>query len=522
MKGSGAQIIGANVFSANTIQDLIINNPAGVTLQGPLNITGIVNTPIGNLFTGGNLNLLSTAAQTALIDGSGTGNITGNVTMQRYLPSGFGYKYFSSPFQASSVSEFGDDMNLADPFPSFYRYDENRISSGWVSYINPAGILNPMQGYAVNFGSSAAANTADISGIVNNGSLSLTLYNNNNTYTKGFNLVGNPYPSPIDWDALSGWTKTNIDDALYFFKASSSDQYGGTYSTYINKVSSVDGLATNIIPSMQGFFVHVSNGTFPVTGTLALDNSVRITDLTHSFIKSGKGETKPILRLSARFSDDPVSTDPAVIYFDEKAETTFDSKLDALKLMNTDLKVPNLYAFGSDGTKLSIDALPVSLISGCTVPLGIKTNRTGNTIFSVSYLDPLLPVTAIYLSDMTAGVNQDLLGGNEYSLALSAGEYSDRFFLYINSIPADIARIDPDNNLFRTYYSHGILKADINLGVLNDGTLVITNLTGRTIFINKIYDSGHYEFAQEMQPGIYIVTLNSGNKRISKKISVYD
>ena len=62
--------------------------------------------------------------------------------------------------------------------------------------------------------------------------------------------------------------------------------------------------------------------------------------------------------MGATFADDPASTDPMVIYFDEKAQTGFDSYLDALKLMNTDYYVPNLYAFGADGTKLSIDALP--------------------------------------------------------------------------------------------------------------------------------------------------------------------
>ncbi len=169
--------------------------------------------------------------------------------------------------------------------------------------------------------------------------------------------------------------------------------------------------------------------------------------------------------------------------------------------MNTDLKVPNLYAVGSDGSKLSIDALPVSLISGCIVPLGIKTYRTGNIVFRVSHLDPQLSVTSIYLSDVVAGINQDLLPGNEYSLPLAAGEYSDRFFLYINSIPTEIAGVVASNNLFRIYYYEGVLKADINIGDLNNGTLVITNLTGRTIFIRKIFDPGYYEFALEMQPG---------------------
>ena len=297
MNGSASQSIGANIFTGNTIKDLIINNPAGVSLLGSLNVTGIVTVENGDLASDGNLTLRSTVTGTALVDGSGTGAITGNVIMQRYLPSGFGYKYFSSPFQASTVNEFGDDMDLGSAFTTFYRYDENRLvsgnpASGWVSYKTTTNVLNPLAGYAVNFGSSAASNTVDVTGVVSSGTLSVNLYNHNNPYTLGFNLIGNPYPSPIDWDAATGWTKINIDDALYFFKASTTDQYGGTYSTYINGISS-DGVVNNIIPSMQGFLVHVSDGTWPVTGTLAMDNSVRITDLTHSFTKSKSLSNSP-------------------------------------------------------------------------------------------------------------------------------------------------------------------------------------------------------------------------------------
>jgi len=155
-------------------------------------------------------------------------------------------------------------MDLASSWPMFYRYDESRTSSGWVSYSAGTLPLVPLEGYAVNFGSVTAPHTADVTGEVNNGSVSVTLFNNNNAYTKGFNLAGNPYPSPVDWNA-AGWTKTGIDNALYFFRTSTTDEYGGTYSSYVNGISS-DGVADNIIPSMQGFFVHVSDGTYPVTG----------------------------------------------------------------------------------------------------------------------------------------------------------------------------------------------------------------------------------------------------------------
>ena len=520
--GAAAQAIGTDIFTGNTIKNLFVNNSSGVTLQDTLNVSGIVTINTGSLISNGHLVLLSGSAQTALINGAGNGAVTGYVTMQRYLPSGFGYKYFSSPFQDSKVSQFGDDMDLGSAFPSFYRYDENRMlagvpASGWVKYTYPDSILRPMRGYSINFGAISQPDNVDVTGIVNNGSLSLTLFNHNNPYTLGFNLVGNPYPSPIDWDA-PGWTKTNIDNAIHFFKASTTDQYGGTYSSYVGGVSTDPGVATNIIPSMQGFFVHVATGAFPVTGTLRLDNSVRISDLTHSFIKSDPEESKPLLRLTARFSDDPASTDPSVIYFDDNAGTAFDNKFDAFKLMNTDLNVPNLYSVGSDGSKLSIDALPSTLLTGCTIPIGIKTYRAANVVFKVSFISSLLPVTSLYLADLTTGINQDLLSGNEYSVLLASGEYPGRFFLYLNSSPTGITNLIKNELNFKAYFFEGKVIADIDLRGSDEGSVILTDLTGKPLFSYKIFDSGHYEFYPEMKSGLYIITFSTGNHRISRKI----
>lgn len=520
LNGSAAQSIGSNVFENNTIRNLIITNSAGVTLNDTLKVSGIVTVNTGSLVSGGHLVLLSDPAQTALINGTGAGEVTGPVTMQRYLPSAFGYKYFSSPFQDSKVSQFGDDMDLGAAFPSVYRYDENRKleelpASGWIKYSYPDSLLRPMRGYSVNFGSASVPDIADVTGIVNNGAMSLTLYNNNNPYTLGFNLVGNPYPSPVDWNA-AGWIKSNIDNAIHFFKAS--DQYGGTYSSYIGGVSTDPGVATNIIPSMQGFFVHVSNGIFPVTGTLGFDNSVRISDLTHSFIKSEQDESSPMLRLTAGFSDNPSVLDKAVIYFNDNASTTFDGKFDALKLMNTDLNVPNFYSAGTDGSKLSINSLPSSLISGCTIPLGIKISRAGIVVFEIPFVSSQLPVTTLYLADLTAGINQDMLSGNEYSIPLASGDYPGRFFLYLNSSPTGITNLLNNEPGFKAYFFEGRVVADVDLHGSSEGRIVITSLTGKHLFNTKIFDSGHYEFDPEMKSGLYIITLTTGNNRISRKI----
>jgi hypothetical protein len=521
MNGSAAQLIGANTFSGNTVKDMIINNPAGVTLLGPLNITGVLTLQNGTFSSGGNLTLISAATQTALIAGSGSGTITGNLTMQRYLSSGFGYKYFSSPFQSATVNEFADDMALG-PY-TFYKYDESRTGSGWVSYNSPVtNTLIPLQGYAINFGAGSAPNTVDITGVVNNGIISATLYNHDNTYTKGFNLVGNPYPSPIDWNAAAGWTKSNIDNALYYFKASTTDQYGGTYATYIGGVSS-DGVVNNIIPSMQGFFIHVSDGSYPVTGTLALNNSVRINDLTHPFAsRKGAGSEIPLIRLTARFSDDMSSIDPTVIYFDEKGTAGFDNQLDAFKLLNTDLSVPNLYTIAPDGTILSINALPLLTGDLYTVPLGLKLNRTGtgDVVFKITYIDESLSGYNIYLTDIAAGTDQNLMNDKEYIISMPQGEYNNRFYLNLSNITTGI----PDNNLkpelFSIYSSEGIIKAEIYRLQGKSGTLNIYNLSGQIIYTDRIYTTGYHEFNPGLKEGIYIVNYTSGTLRVSKKLFI--
>jgi hypothetical protein len=427
--GSALQAIPANLFSGNRVMNLTVSNNAGVTLGGPLNVTGTVLVQNGNLASAGHLTLVSDATGTALIDGSGAGTVSGNVTMQRYLPSRFGYRYFSSPFTSSLVSEFGDDMDLASSWPMFYRYDESRTSSGWVPYSTGTSPLVPFEGYAVNFGSVAAPHTVDVTGEVNNGSVSVTLFNNNNTYTKGFNLAGNPYPSPVDWNA-AGWTKTGIDNALYFFRTSTTDEYGGTYSSYVNGISS-DGVADNIIPSMQGFFVHVSDGTYPVTGVLGATNSVRVNNRSHIFFKSSASANRFLIRLSAAFTDDAASADPMVVYFDDDAAVAFDRELDALKLFNTDMMVTNLFSVLSDGSKLSVNALPPQTDSIVYVPLGLTSYRDGEVVFALRNLENLPENVRIMFRDAATGANTDLVSSGPYRADLKAGDYTNRFALAI-------------------------------------------------------------------------------------------
>lgn len=509
--------------TTNTIfNQLKVNAGSNTTVNSSQQIGGVLLSN-GSLNANGNLTLLSTATQTALIDGSGTGSVTGNLTMQRYLAAGFGYKYFSSPFTAATVNAFSSTVDLTAAFPNFYTYLENKASSGWTNYSTTTNLLNPLQGYAADFGALTAQKLVTITGVVSNGTLSSTLFNHNQPYTLGFNLVGNPYPSPVDWNASTGWTKTNVDNAIYFFDSGTTSQYTGTYSSYINNVSS-DGIANNVIASMQGFFVHVSNGSFPVTATLALNNAVRVNNLSPVFHKSSAlnepSAIKPrvLLRLSAGYAGNQASSDPIVIYTEEIATTGFDSKLDAIKLMNTNEQVPNLYSVASDATKLAIYALPL-IDSNTVIPLVLSLDKSGLIDFNMRTIENLPSGLQTYLSDSKTGTNQILEEKKIFSLQLPSADYANRFSIRFKPLKTSI-NPNSSKDIFNVSGSNGRLTVYIDLETEQNGELILVNLLGQVLSRQKLQGNGTYEITTNVITGIYVVSFVSSSSIHSKKISL--
>ncbi|MBC7487715.1 MAG: fibronectin type III domain-containing protein, partial [Cytophagaceae bacterium] len=317
-RGATAQ----NINGAAVFNNLTINNAAGVSLNNIITVNGILSLTAGAFTTNGNLNQ---NLYNGAIAGTGTGTTTGSI---RFFKTIWGdrYHYISTPLSVNTVADWNDNVTMKfGPYYNLYTYNEtvpdSNVKVGWTTVTSNATALQSMKGYALYFPRYAYYSLLDVSGTYTHGA---TYSNNTLTNTvsttpvskpasDGWNLVGNPYPSTIDWLAASGWTKAGFDNAIY------------TWNSRTNQfVSFVTGVGTNggtrYIGSMQGFFVKV---TSPGTQTLAMTNNVRVTSTLYDVWRTSETTYGDIFRLKASSGE---FNDETVIRFKEDATLDFDSQ----------------------------------------------------------------------------------------------------------------------------------------------------------------------------------------------------
>jgi hypothetical protein len=361
--GTTAQTIGGS--ATTSFYDVTLNNTAGGSLTGPVNLIDIMNLNNGALSAAGQLTMVSTATATARIAQiTGSGDITGNVTVQRFAPGGTtGWALFGTCISSAlTFADWNDDFaiscpNCPDGFPnnfySIYSYDETATGSysNPVSYVPINNITDPIvpgKGYWVYFGDGYYTTnniTIDVTGTVRKFNYTIPLSYNNygSPADDGWNLIHNPYPSPISWTSLKGAT-SGIDNAVYAYNA---DLNGGAgmHATYINGVSSPavgSGGIGDVIPLGQAFYVH-STGATALNATEAVKISGNPTFLRTNQVTGPSSLVRIYLDGPYTFHDE------TVIYQQPGATSNFDASYDALKMAGQDPYAPSISLFNPNG-----------------------------------------------------------------------------------------------------------------------------------------------------------------------------
>ncbi|MDP4266635.1 MAG: S8 family serine peptidase [Bacteroidota bacterium] len=508
--GTGSQsIIGKTDFN-----NLTLNNINGLILRDSVRISGIVYPEKGNINTNGILLLQSDAHGTALISGKGEGMVKGGVMVQKYISGPLKWHYISSPVQKALISQLGNNMDLilgpvtqTYPAPTCFSYNEQK--GIWEQ---PGIYFDTLKGLAVDLQNT----TLNIFGEVNNDSLTANVTNEgvkNNPELDGWNLIGNPYPSPIDWDG-EGWTRKSVLPGLYFFN--NTTYRNGFYTSYISGISNNGAADANIIPIMQGFLVKAI-----YSGSLSINNKVRrdIINPAPAFYKTNNDQ-RSLIRLSA--SGNSGYIDYTVIYFDTNATTGFDDKYDALKLKNTESQMPNIYTV-TGSVNLSINALPV-LVNDSDVIVPVKFESLSDGDFKISLIDATnFPVKYhIYIEDKKNKSLSNFINNPVYSFTYSTKELKDRFYIHFTLKEYEgIRNIEtPGNDIF-VWNDESYIYVNSNNGKNIDGNISLSDITGKQIIEPyKINSNSEKIKLPVVSKGIYIVSVVSKSGVINKKIII--
>lgn len=461
LNGAVAQTIGGT--SVTNFYDLTLSNATGASLGSAENLINTLTLTSGTFNTNAKVfTMISTASNTARIAAiTSPAAISGNVTVQRYAPGGTtGWALLGTPISSALTLQAWDDNipiscascpdGSAGGFISIYTYDETAAGSysSAASYIPMTAITDPItpnKGYWVYLGNTygtTSAITLDVTGTIRQQAqaIPLTRTNTGSPTDDGWNLIHNPYPSPIRWSLFKGAT-ANLDNAYYAFNADLNGGTGGN-AAYVNGVSSPAVGAGGIgdtIPMCQAIQVHVTANT---TINAVESNKVggNPTFLKMNGNSSIATSSTPLIRLYLDGSSN--YHDETVIYSQAGATNNFNNQFDAIKLVGQDPAAPAI-SLVNGVDEFQIKGIDISS-TNFSMPLRTITGYAGTYTISLANFNSFPTGACFTLFDKYNNITTDLTNSN-YIFTLSDTTSVSRFILNItaNALNITSALVQP-------------------------------------------------------------------------------
>jgi hypothetical protein len=387
-----------------------------------------------------------------------TGGLTGNVTVERFIPPSSPARvnrYISIPVSNVIINSIGnlqawygtklgyyDESVVGDPNQG-YKY----LASNYATPLSSGNTKpnEPGRGYlAYNSGNLRLSFIGPLSTGNNRGNVSLPV--SFTPYTEatwdGWNLVGNPYPSPIVWsgalsDAWPAWA--NIEPMVYITDMASSPPAYRSVS------------ANGTIAMGQAFWVKAT-GANPAL-TISENAKVTATQAATTFYRE-KSEQGPVLDLVISNGEE---TDHTYLFLTPDATAKYDMGKDATKFPFIPMRI-GLVAegygplFQYHTSDLNVDQIPVEVV----VP------EPGDYTITVSQIAASSELSGFVLKDLFTNTIHELKSGSSIPFTVTSHPSSSgsRFALVRGSEVAimsePVAKVYPNpvkDVLFIEFYS---------------------------------------------------------------------
>ncbi len=398
-----------------------------------------------------------------------TGTITNNGTIEikRTIPNNE-WHHISSPVSNATAEVFAGEflLNWTEATESWNDID--------VANFN----LEVGKGYSL-WGDAKGVYT--FSGSPRTESVTVIMTNNGgNGDAEGFNLLGNPFTSSLDWNQFDYGT-------IYYWDGAQQQ-----YAKWNSWSGGTNG-GTQFIPPMQGFFVEAPlNAGYE----LRIPYTARIHTDANTFWKEETNDQR--IRLTASSANG--MKDETLLVFNDAAIAGFEHATDARKLFSGTEGMPELYSIENE-KRLSIDMRPLVP----EIQLGFYNDQSGTYSIAANEISKLENAT---LEDTKFDVLHKLADG-AYTFEWEAGEDEKRFKLHlgttsINDVELSAIQVYP-------FGEEIVIKS-----VIPASEITLTDISGRVL--GEWQNLG--SIPAPITAGIYLVTINTNNQKVTKKILI--
>ncbi len=350
-----------SITGTTEFHNLSVLHNRDINIMSPVTIFDKLTVEDASVNTNDQLILGYTNGKTAEISRILTGSIVGKITAQSSVDLAEGSWFATaSPVQNATISEWNDDLLTTGfegaDFPD-YTFNNILYFTEYSGYQNATSIndtIHPGVGYFIY--ENPGTHPYDITGypVIGNFTFPVTYTDTVDTENKGWNLLGNPFVSTINWNNSTGWNKNNIGEALYVW-----DEVNKTYKVFMHGYA-VNG-GSPIIAPFDNFFVStVSNPELTINENAKQEGAYEAEIPENNFFK---------FHLTGEATSDEI-----IVILDENASEEYQINNDAIRVFGTNKT--ELATSSSDSVNLCISSLPMNNL-GMDIPLIINSPSGG-------------------------------------------------------------------------------------------------------------------------------------------------
>jgi hypothetical protein len=463
-----------------------------------------------------------------LLQSGTTNNNVGNITVRRNSSAlkRLDYTLWSSPVTGQEVYAFSP-FTFANRF-YVYRTNTNLYNNSDLGFnvtgLNPDGVngtdSNNVQfasakGYLIrmpwNHPTVATVWNGTFTGLPNSGDIPFTMTNGG--VGQRFNLVGNPYPSPISMTQFVSDNSSSITGTLYFWRETNGTSANNAYCSWAGGTFTTNGQAqvvdpNGIIRTGQGFIVEASGAAT----SLIFNNGQRSSDNANQFFRTNN-VTNDVIETN-RFWLNLTNTDGAFSQMAAGYMTNATNDVDLYdgRNINTGSVLLNSILDNADYT-IQGKALPFNTAD--VIPLSFKVTDAGEYTIAIDHVDGLFTggSQAIYLKDNLTSSEHNLQT-NAYTFTSAAGTFNNRFeIVYQSQLGIENPTFTADNVVI---YSQGS-DFVINSGNTVMDSIKVFDIRGRLLQERKVINASQATINGGAANGVLLVQITSEDGAVVTK-----